>query len=244
MLDVEKFVSGLHDYLGRAFAPIVKRLEVLESRAPEKGEKGDKGDPGKDADVDQAAIIAEVAKLIPAPRDGKDGRDAPTLEEVVAAVMPSIQKRLGEIPPPKDGIDGKSITLADVEPMLKSMQAEWALDFERRAQALFQKAVDAIPKPKDGKDGIGWDDMTVEHDGKRTVTLKWMKDTVEHSADIVFPCVLDVGFWRDGMEVEKGDGVTFGGSYWIAQEPTATKPEVGNPAWRLAVRKGRDGKRD
>lgn len=196
-LDVEKFVGGLHDYLAKAFAPIVKRLETLEARQPEKGEKGDDGTQGE---------------------------------------------------PGAPGEPGKSVTLADIEPLLKSMQAEWALDFERRAQDLFQKAIDAIPKPKDGKDGkdgadgIGWDDMTVEHDGKRTVTLKWVKGETETSADIIFPVPLDAGFYKEGMPVQQGDGVTFGGSYWIAQKDTTTKPEIGNPDWRLAVKKGRDAR--
>jgi integrin beta 3 len=198
-IDVEKFIAGIHEYLGLAFEPIIKRLAKLEARQPEKGEPG---------------------------QDGKDG---------------------------KDGVDGKSVTLEDVIPVLKAMQGEWALDFERRAQALFQKAVDAIPKPVDGKDGqdgkdgvdgLGWDNLVVEFDGKRTFGVKLIRADVEKVAgDIKMPVVLDAGFWKEGS-YEKGDGVTFGGSYWIAQKDTNTKPEVGNPDWRLAVKKGRDGKRD
>lgn len=148
------------------------------------------------------------------------------------------------------GQDGKSVTLDDVLPVLKSMQAEWALDFERRAQAVFQKAIDAIPKPVDGKDGkdgvdgLGWDDLVVEFDGKRAIAVKLTRGDVEKVAgDIKLPIVLDAGFWKEGS-YEVGDGVTFGGSYWIAQKDTSSKPEVGNPDWRLAVKKGRDGKRD
>lgn len=198
-LDVEKFVGGLHDYLSKAFAPLVKRLEALEARQPERGEKGETGPAG-------------------------------------AAGAPGLA-----------GVDGKSVTLADLEPLLKSMQDSWALDFERRAQALFQKAVDSMPKPQDGKDGIdgiGWDSMRVEHDGRRSFEFVFTKDGADHPYKFTIPCLIDVGFYREGMSVEKGDGVTFGGSYWIAQEDTDTKPGVGNPAYRLAVRKGRDGKRD
>lgn len=201
-LDVEKFVGGLHDYLSKAFAPLVKRLEALEARQSERGEKGEPGPEGSPG--------------------------APGLP----------------------GADGKSVVLADLEPLLKSMQSEWALDFERRAQALFQKAVDAIPKPVDGKDGtngvdgIGWDSMRVEHDGRRSFEFIFTKDGTDHPFKFSVPCVIDAGFYQEGMKVEKGDGVTFGGSYWIAQTDTDTKPAVGNPDYRLAVRKGRDGKRD
>ncbi len=199
LLDVEKFVGGLHDYLSKAFAPLVKRLEVLEAQRPERGEKGEAGPQGA---------------------------------------------------PGAAGVDGRSITLDDVLPVLKSMQSEWALDFEKRAQSLFQKAVDAIPRPIDGKDGrdgldgIGWDSMRVEHDGRRGFEYIFTKGEDDHAFKFSVPCVIDAGFFKEGQTYEQGDGVTFGGSYWIAQKATSAKPEVGSEDWRLAVRKGRDGKRD
>jgi collagen type III alpha len=52
--------------------------------------------------------------------------------------------------------------------------------------------------------------------------------------------VLDRGVWREGG-FKKGDGVSFGGSFFIAQEDTADKPET-SKAWRLAVKRGRDGR--
>jgi integrin beta 3 len=232
-----------------AFEPIIKRLAKLEARQPEKGDPGKDGKDGKDAAPISLADVARdllaapelmdfvdkfIADRIKAnpPRDGKDGKDGNN----------------GDKGDP--GKDGKSITLEDVLPVLKTMQAEWALDFERRAQAVFQKAIDAIPKPVDGKDGrdgvdgLGWDDLSVEFDGKRVIAVKMTRGDIEKVAgDIKMPVVLDAGFWKEGS-YEMGDGVTFGGSYWIAQKDTISKPEVGNPDWRLAVKKGRDGKRD
>ena len=38
-----------------------------------------------------------------------------------------------------------------------------------------------------------------------------------------------------------GDGTTWGGSFWIAQGETGEKPDTGK-GWRLAVKKGRDGR--
>jgi hypothetical protein len=54
--------------------------------------------------------------------------------------------------------------------------------------------------------------------------------------------VIDRGVFKDGTEYDKGDGVTWGGSFWIAQRDTQSKPDAGNGDWRLAVKKGRDGK--
>jgi hypothetical protein len=36
--------------------------------------------------------------------------------------------------------------------------------------------------------------------------------------------------------------VTSGGSCWHCNEPTTTKPGEGSKAWRLMVKRGRDGK--
>lgn len=196
----------------------------------EPGEKGPQGEPGPQG---EKGMPGDAGPAGPRGEKGADG-------------APGLQGERGEKGEP--GKDGKSLTVDDILPLIKSMQAEWALDFERRAGETLQRAVDRMPKPKDGvdgkngRDGIGWDDMTVEHDGKRTVTFVFQKGETRHEAVIKFPCVIDAGFWKDGMKAEQGDGVTFGGSYWIAQKDTETKPEIGNPDWRLSVKKGRDGK--
>jgi hypothetical protein len=52
--------------------------------------------------------------------------------------------------------------------------------------------------------------------------------------------VLDAGVWKDGTTYAAGDGVTLGGSFFIAQAETAAKPGQSND-WRLAVQRGKDG---
>jgi hypothetical protein len=47
MFDVEKFVGGLHEYIERAFSPVLQRLAVLEDREAQRGEKGDPGASGE-----------------------------------------------------------------------------------------------------------------------------------------------------------------------------------------------------
>lgn len=170
-----------------------------------------------------------------------------TLEERPAPVIPEPMKGdKGD-----KGDQGDSVTVEDVEPIIAAAVDKWALDFERRAQDLLQRAVDRIPPPpaakdgedgEDGKDGLGFDDLMVEHDGKRCVTLKFQRGDIVKSFELTIPAVIDAGFWKPEMKFEPGDGVTHGGSYWIAQKSTDTQPEVGNDAWRLAVRKGRDAR--
>ncbi len=169
--------------------------------------------------------------------------DSVTVAEVVSAILPALQEQLkamiDALPGPKDG---RTPTSEEIALALELPIARALLDFERRAQGILQKAIDAIPKPKDGLDGLGFDEMSIDHDGEREVVLRFSRGDHIKEFPLSLPLVIDRGFWKDGTEARKGDGMTFGGSYWIAQTETKSKPEVGNPDWRLAVRKGRDGK--
>lgn len=75
-------------------------------------------------------------------------------------------------------------------------------------------------------------------DGGRT--LRWLLggQTIELKTAIV----LDAGVWKEGVGYVKGDGVTSGGSFWIAQADTSTKPGKSPDEWRLAVKRGNDGR--
>jgi hypothetical protein len=48
------------------------------------------------------------------------------------------------------------------------------------------------------------------------------------------------GVWQPGLH-KRGDAVTWNGSLFIAQRDTEAKPETSD-AWRMAVKRGRDGK--
>src|SRR5262245_2950236 len=77
----------------------------------------------------------------------------------------------------------------------------------------------------------------ITQDGGRT--LQWiLGDKIQ---EIKTAIVLDVGIWKDGTAYTKGDGVTFGGNFFIAQTETNSKPGASTD-WRLAVRAGRDAR--
>lgn len=237
-------------FISKRLEALEPRFKALETRALVPGPQGEKGAPGAAGEAGAAG------------RDGIDGKSVTPEEMIVPlveAILPEVHKALAEIPRPENGkdgrdgergADGKSVSLDEVMPLMEVKFAQWQVEIERRASDILQKAIDKMPIPKDGRDGIdgapgvGWDDMQVEHDGKRGISLKFMKGDVQHVAEIVIPCVIDAGFFKEGQTYEQGDGVTFGGSYWIAQKATSAKPGVGVDDWRLAVRKGRDGKRD
>ena len=74
-------------------------------------------------------------------------------------------------------------------------------------------------------------------DGGRT--LRWAIGETVH--EIKTAIVLDAGVWREGTAYVAGDGVTLGGSFFIAQADTTAKPGKSDE-WRLAVKRGTDGR--
>jgi hypothetical protein len=74
-------------------------------------------------------------------------------------------------------------------------------------------------------------------DGGRT--LRWAIGETVH--EIKTAIVLDAGVWKEGAAYVAGDGVTLGGSFFIAQADTSAKPGKSDE-WRLAVKRGTDGR--
>jgi integrin beta 3 len=91
---------------------------------------------------------------------------------------------------------------------------------------------------KDGADGIGFDDLDMIED-ERGITLRFQRGAIVK--EFPLPVVVDRGVWTD-REYRKGSGVTWAGSFWIAQRDTSAKPDTADSGWRLAVKRGRDGK--
>jgi len=93
-----------------------------------------------------------------------------------------------------------------------------------------------------GLDGLGFDDLSLDYDGERTITFRLQRGEQVKHYPIKLPILLDRGVWRSReAPYEKGDGVSWGGSLWIAQADTRSKPDTGGSEWRLAVKRGRDG---
>lgn len=198
------------------------------------GVNGKDGAPGKDFEPLMLQAAAETAARkavaeLPAAAPGKDAN--PT--EIAAAVFERVMRSL---PAPKDG---KSVTVEDVKPLLEGEVSRWELDFERRAGDILQRVVDRMPRPKDGRDGFDDLDLELMEDGRTlAITLRGAGGR-EISKEIKLASVLDRGSHKVGRTYEKGDGVTYGGSFWISQRDTDQTPANG-PDWRLAVRRGRD----
>lgn len=243
-------------YVRKLVMPFDDRLKSLEGRVVEKGEPGKDGKDGadgRDADpVDVGAIEnAVVSRLLESerlhtladafaveavdahlkanpPADGKDGSDGRDGDD-------------GE--PGKDGASPDAETVAElVAQKFERRFGEMVLGWERMARDVTEKAIEKMPAPRDGIDGIGFDDMAVEHDGERGFTIKFRRGDVVKAFPFRIPVVLDRGVFRAADGYEKGDGVTYGGQFWIAQKDVPEGAPGQSADWRLAVRKGRDRK--
>lgn len=96
---------------------------------------------------------------------------------------------------------------------------------------------------KDGRDGFGFDDMEVNvADDDRTIELGFRRGEDLKVFAIKWPTVIYRGIYHAGQDYAAGDAITWGGSLWIAEKDTNAKPDTPDCGWKLAARKGRDGK--
>ena len=267
------------EVLERVRAEINESTEVLKATFVHRG----------NLDAKIKSIVNEQISGMPLPQDGKDAEPDEVasivirrleghlsavwqaLENVKAEQLSdlrtAIDQAISELPKPKDGEPGKSVTVEDVRPLVEQEVS---------------KAIAALPPPEKGKDGIGLAGALIDRDGNlvltlsdgklcelgrvvgkdgepgrdgfgldefdaslledgRTVVLSFARGDIEERYELHFPVVIDRGVFKDGASYLVGDGVTWGGSYWIAQKNTEAKPGE-NRDWRLAVKRGRDGK--
>jgi hypothetical protein len=232
------------------------------------GTPGIDGRDGQDADEDaivervlpllrkdaavviERAVSEEVAK-IPLPQDGKDGRDG--MDGKSGA--DGLNGKDGQ--PGEKGIDGRdgqdatpAMVDASVAKCLEPITARLELNLERktfewmdRIRDEARKMIESIPRPKDGKDGIGVKDVAIEYDGARKVTLRHQTEGGEVAKEIYLPVPLYLGVWKADATYSTHDLVTHDGSTWIAtQDSKGVRPGHMQKAWKLIVKKGRDGK--
>jgi hypothetical protein len=182
-------------------------------------------------------VASRAATLIPVPKDGRPGKDGTSVSvEEVSAIMAGMVR---EMPVPT------AESVADVlRDRIAALEAEWALNFERRAQDQLQRAVDRIPVPqpgRDGRDAFPVDSVAFKLlDDGRTLRIVLGAGEARAERDIVLPIVVYRNYYKAEQWYDANDAVTFGGSLWIANVRTNSRPET-DDTWRLAVKRGRDG---
>lgn len=220
-------------------APLLKRIEVLEKRAPEKGEpgqdgaNGQDGRDGKDAEpVTDAQIAAAVEAYIAAnpPADGRDGVDGKD-----GAPGEAGQKGLDG----KDGADGVGLAgaLVDRDGVLNLTLTNGEVKALGRVEGRDGENGERGPA------GFSLDDFDVKlaEDG-RTVEMSFGSGEARIVRSLAVPAMIYRGTFSEGQSYAKGDTVTWAGSLWHCNEDSVEKPGEGAKAWTLAAKRGRDGK--
>jgi len=241
MLDMQvladEIAAIVADEVARATAPLIAAnealsasLKALEARAPVPGPPGKDGRDGKDGEPG---------------RDGANGRDGKDGERGLQG-LPGADGRDGvDGKDGRDGLNGKDG--AGVADLLIDRDSNLVATFtDGRVKTLGVVVGRDGVDGKDGapgRDGMGPEDIAVDlmEDG-RTIRLAFAKGDTEYAFNVPFPVVLDRGVFKEGSAYQRGDAVTWAGSLWIAQKDTDSKPDGRESGWRLAVKRGRDGK--
>lgn len=170
---------------------------------------------------DDREKIAEIAGEI------VEGRLEEIRREIGERVDARVSTAIAQMPVPKDGV-GLAGAHIDRDGILTLTMTDGK----------------QVPLGKvHGDDGFGFDDVEAcLADDERSIMLVFTKGERVREFQIEIPALVDRGVWREGAEYRKGDCVTFGGSIWIAQKHAPdSRPGFGE-GWRLAVKKGRDGR--
>ena len=219
MIDAKAFGAELAGIVKAATTPLVARIAALE-----------------------AALAA-----FPAPADGRDGRDgadgAPgrdgtsvTIDDVMPEMLAHLDTFLASIPMPADGKDG--VPGRDGADGKDGVDGKAGADGKDGADGRDGRdGQDGAP----GRDGFGFDDLSFEQTGERSAILRFVRGEDVKEFPLSLPGFVDCGVWKDGNTYQRGDGVTYAGSFWIAGDGAEGRPDAAK-GWRLAVKKGRDGK--
>jgi len=242
---VDAVTKRIGDESAKVMAGLEQRLAALQEAianipAGEKGadgERGEKGEPGASVTIDDVApLIAEqvnahVAALPPAEngKDGTDGRDG----------------RDGKQGPP-----GRDALEIDVLPKIDPQRQYPRGTFASWDGGVIRAVRLTDPVGDDGIEVAGWAvvvrglaDLTLDQgEDLRTICVTCrMTAGAPVRREFTLPALIDRGVYRADADYVRGDGVTYGGSFWIAQKATQDKPGTSD-SWRLAVKRGADGR--
>lgn len=261
MLDLEDIADVVATAVNAATAPLIaanavlaERLAAVEAREMPTAIKGDDGE----VDMEQVAEIVqqhvrEAVAAIPAPKDGESvdldeikrmiDEAMPELpvpvpvepdsEAIAAVVADSVSKAVSALPEAKDGDNG--IGLADA---LIDKDGNLVITMTDGRTKTLGKVVG-----EDGEAGKTFtlDDFDIEQTDERVLTFKFLRGDTMHSFEFEFPIAIYRGVWIE-QEYQRGDMVTWAGSVWHADKATSAKPDTPDSGWKLAVKRGRDGK--
>lgn len=228
----------------------------------ERGEKGDRGEPGP---MGPAGPIGAVGPIGPSGAigergekglDGADGAPGPAGRDGIDGKDGAQGMNGKDGAPGLDGKDGApGLNGKDGAPGERGLQGEKGIDGLHGRDgrdgapgvpgATGERGLDGKDGAdglhgKDGRDGLGFDDYDLVLDDTRGWLFRLGQGDRVKEWELGLP--FDASVWKAGTVYPKGAGVTWDGHYWIALAKTSEQPGEANPAWRLAVRRGKQGR--
>lgn len=198
---------------------------------------------GTSVTVDDVApmVADEVAKAVQAIPRPKDGESVPA-EDVQRMVEEAVTKAMSVVSAPKDGEPGRDALQLELQP---------EIDLDRSyARGTYAKHAGGLWRAFEATKGLhGWEcvvdgiaELRVDQTGREFTLVARTSSGTEVSKSIKVAALEDKGVFKAGDDYEAGDGVTWGGSFFIAQKdaPIGHPGEPGCDGWRLAVKRGRD----
>lgn len=220
----------------------------LQGEKGDVGERGEKGEPGPQGEKGEPGEIphAEIKQLI---SDAVRG-EIPQAKDIEAMIQSEVAKRIAEIELPKNGIDGQNgkdgRDALQIE-ILPEIQPE-----KSYPRGVFAAHRGGLWRSFQATNGMrGWEcivngiaDAKVDQKNERTVVVSLEASNGEIvEKEIHTPTIIYRGQYAIDKTYEQGDSVTNGGSLWIAQSDTNSKPGT-DETWRLAAKRGRDAFKD
>ena len=235
MENVDIMIKAVQGYIARCLAPLADRVKSIEAKYASGELNGKDGIPGRDGVDGKDGVLGG---------DGKDG----AMGQMGAAGPqgdPGIDGRDGLDGP--RGKDAMELDVCDTIDVSRSYQ-RGTLAVHRGGLVRAYKSTDPLDEGA-SLEKAGWHvlvcgiaDLSIGFEDERTLSLSFaLTDGRTVSQQKSFPVTIDRGVFRDG-EYKAGDGVTWNGSYWIAQKDSPEGKPGDGEGWRLAVKKGRDGK--
>lgn len=218
--------ESLPDLISRAVGTAIAELPPDAFPA---GPQGPEGPAGKDIGVED--LMPTIDRLI---RNAVTEPLAAAVEAVKSAAVPG-----------QDGVSIKDAAIGQAGDLVLTLSDGTILKpgivvgrsvSDEDVRQMVADAAAALPR---ARDGFGFDDLSADFDGDRTVTLRFVRGEDEKAFAIPLPIPVYRGVWKAGT-FRRGDTVTFGGNLWIAKQDTEGRPG-GDATWQLAVKRGRDG---
>lgn len=250
----DRFKSLSNDLGARIETISAVDLDALAKQAAELIPAPERGEDGKSITIEdiQPAIDEAVVKAIsamPVPKDGnpgEPGKDGAGIDAdaVAAMIEQQVIKAIGEIEivAPQDGKPGRDALDIDLMPLIDEGKS-----YPRGTWATHNGG---IWRAHSNTSGLrGWEcvvDGFCSHDVEQLDPRNYESVTrfssgKETRRKMSLPNTVYREIYKAGTLYTKGDLVTWGGSLWYCCEDTDTKPGE-SPAWKLAAKKGRDGK--